>query len=189
MRHHLFAAAWLALCATVHAQEAADAQERARIGAERTRAEAEFAAAEKACYARFAVNDCIGKARSRLRATLSDLRRQEVSLNDAERRRRAADRLREIEARQAEQPVPSKSQAQTRQPEPPSAPREPAAASSAPARAAVEAAPREAKSPADPQANARRQQQRIDEARAHKEKVQKRAAERTEPPRPLPVPP
>lgn len=182
-------AALLALCGAAQAQDAAtDAAERARIGAERSRAEAEFSAAEQACYAKFAVNDCISKARARLRTVLADLRRQEVGLNDAERRRRAADRLREIESRQAQQPAPSNSQAQIRPPEPPSAPRQPAAASSSPAPAA-EVAPREPKAPADPQANARRQQQRIDEARAHKEEVLRRAAERTGPARPLPVPP
>lgn len=195
-----FVAVALLACSCVGAwaqAPAAEAAERARIGAERARAEADFAAAEKACYSRFAVNDCIDKARARLRTTLSDLRRQEVALNDAERRQRAADRLREIEARQAEQPVPPRGEVQTRQPEAPVAPRAPAApaaqsAASRPASASSapgDAAPRAPKAPADPQGNAKRQQQRIDEAKARKEEVQKRAAQRTEPARPLPVPP
>jgi colicin import membrane protein len=99
--------ALLALPLLGGAQESPEAAELARINAQRERAEAEFAAQEKACYSRFAVNDCIEAARKRRRDALAELRRQEVALNDAERRRRADERLRDIEARQAEQRVPA----------------------------------------------------------------------------------
>ncbi|RYG11563.1 MAG: hypothetical protein EON92_10250, partial [Burkholderiales bacterium] len=55
--------------------------ERARIADERGRVEARFATEEKACYAKFGVNDCLQEARTRRREVLSDLRRQEVSIN------------------------------------------------------------------------------------------------------------
>ena len=96
----------LALPALSGAQESTDTAELARIDAQRDRAETEFASQERACYARFAVNDCIETARKRRRDAMAELRRQEIAINDAERRRRAAARVRELEARQAEQRVP-----------------------------------------------------------------------------------
>ena len=81
----------------------AERAQRARISAERSQADAAFLADEKACYGKFAVNDCINDARSRRRAVLADLRRQEISLNDAQRKRRAAEKLRSIEERSREQ--------------------------------------------------------------------------------------
>ena len=166
-----------------------DAQERARIDAERARAESEFAVREQACYAKFAVNDCIEAARQARRSVLSDLRRQEVALNDAERRRRAADRVRETEARQAAQPVPGQARGQARLPaEPAATPAKPApAGASVPNPSAPQ--PRATQAPADPQANARRHQERVREAQEHKERAQKKAAENTRAARPLPVPP
>lgn len=94
----------LALFACIaHAQQPSDDAsadaERKRLRAEREKAEAIFKAEEKACYAKFAVNDCIAKARSRRREAVSDLRRQEVALNDAERKRKAAERQRSIDER------------------------------------------------------------------------------------------
>jgi colicin import membrane protein len=46
-----------------------------------------------ACYQRFAVNDCLLDSRRARREVMADLRRQEVSLNDAQRKRRAAEQL------------------------------------------------------------------------------------------------
>lgn len=70
--------------------------ERTRIAQVRAREEARFAQEHAACYARFAVNDCILKARARLRTVLDELRRQEVVLNDAERKRKALQQLERI---------------------------------------------------------------------------------------------
>lgn len=75
---------------------------RERISSGRNAAEAEYAVREKACYQRFAVNDCVQAARTERRATLAELRREEITLNDAERRRKAAERLRSLQERAAE---------------------------------------------------------------------------------------
>ena len=80
-------AAGLALPAAAQNQQAEEAAERARIASERTHIEAEFEQANKACYQKFAVNDCIADARAKRRELLADLRRQELVLNDADRRR------------------------------------------------------------------------------------------------------
>ncbi|NMM07036.1 hypothetical protein [Polaromonas sp.] len=71
--------------------------ERARISAERARLEAGFLTEDVACYKKFAVNNCLGKVNSRRREALADLRRQEISLNDEERRLKGAEQLRRTE--------------------------------------------------------------------------------------------
>lgn len=81
--------------------------ERERIKAERAAVQATFAQEEKACYARFAVNQCVDRAKSRRNEALADLRRQELSLNESDRKRKAAERLSEIDGRSA----PEKQQA------------------------------------------------------------------------------
>ena len=77
----------------------ADAAERLRIARERSAAEATFAREESACYARFAVNECRERALAVRRNSLADLRRQEVALNDQQRKRKAAQQVQEVEAR------------------------------------------------------------------------------------------
>lgn len=88
------------------------AAERARIASERTAIATRFAAEERACHQRFAVNDCLNRNLAWKRAALADLRRQEIALNDSERHRRAAERLDSLEeksranaAGQADRPV------------------------------------------------------------------------------------
>jgi colicin import membrane protein len=72
-------------------------KERERIAGERSKANNLYAEQERECYQQFAVNDCLRDARGRLTDRLSDLKRQEVALNDVERRERAASKLRSIE--------------------------------------------------------------------------------------------
>lgn len=86
-----------ACCATVAAQttasmedQAADA-EHASINAERSHSEAAYLLEQKACYQKFAVNDCLRAAGARQRKTLADLRRREIAVNDAQRKRQAAE--------------------------------------------------------------------------------------------------
>jgi colicin import membrane protein len=172
--------------------------ERARIKAERSQAEAAFAAREKACYGKFAVNDCLGEARAKRREVLADLRRQEISLNDAERRRRSAERLREIEERSSaqkqEQAVERRAQAASdqRQREERAAVKASRAASAA-ARPSKAPKTHEAKAamPASEAAgNAQRHEQRVEQVLERKERVERRQAERNKTPaKPLPVPP
>ncbi len=79
------------------------ARERARIAAERKEIEVRFAAEEAACRAKFFVNACLNDMRPRQREALTDLRRQEILLDDAERKRKAAEQLEKIEEKGSEQ--------------------------------------------------------------------------------------
>ena len=73
-----------------------DAQ-RARIAAARGEATQRYEATEKACWHRFAVNDCLSGARKQRRATLDALRQKDLALNATERKQRTAERTRELE--------------------------------------------------------------------------------------------
>ena len=75
--------------------------ERARINTDRTRLEAGFLAEDAECYKKFAVNSCLGKVNERRREVMADLRRQELLLNDEERRIRGADQIRKTEEKQS----------------------------------------------------------------------------------------
>ncbi|MES2876991.1 MAG: hypothetical protein V4713_01125 [Pseudomonadota bacterium] len=77
--------------------------ERSRILAERSREEARYQTEEAACYARFAVTDCIRKLRVQRREVLDKLRRREVVLNDAERRQKAWEQMEAIKERSSPQ--------------------------------------------------------------------------------------
>ncbi|MEO5659658.1 MAG: hypothetical protein ABIQ90_07665 [Polaromonas sp.] len=70
-----------------------DAQ-RAAITAERSRLEAAFLMEDAACYEKFAVNYCLGKINTRRREAMADLRRQEILLNDEERRIKGEEQIR-----------------------------------------------------------------------------------------------
>jgi hypothetical protein len=78
-------------------ESAASKAERERIPRERAAVEARFASQEVACYQRFAVNDCLNQAKVTKREALADLRRQEVSLNNAERKRKGAEQVQRME--------------------------------------------------------------------------------------------
>lgn len=62
--------------------------ERARIQSERDVGESRFSEQRAACYAKFAVTDCLDEVRLRKRHLNDDLRRQTVVLNDIERRKK-----------------------------------------------------------------------------------------------------
>ena len=64
--------------------------ERARIAAQRQLELARYAQQEKDCAARFLVNDCLAAVKSQRREALAELRRREISLDEAERSRKAA---------------------------------------------------------------------------------------------------
>ena len=78
--------------------------QRARIETARADATQRFEADEKACWRRFAVNGCVRAARVERRAALDDLRQQELLLNEMERQRRTAERLRQLEQKQQTAP-------------------------------------------------------------------------------------
>lgn len=79
------------------AQDVVIEVERARIAAARADHERVYASAEQACYQRFAVSDCLRRARAERRTVLSDLRRQELILNDLQRQAKAAAALGRIQ--------------------------------------------------------------------------------------------
>jgi hypothetical protein len=188
----------LAVLAAVAGAQPTDQAERARISAERTRAEARFEEAQKACYGKFAVNDCLARAQAQRREVLADLRRQEVSLNDADRRRRSAERMQEVESRQsadkqrqrAEAAAHAQEQQRTRQERGASKARkaEEAASSASDRRAKGAREPKQQDRP-DTDENLRRHQERLEDAQEHRAKVEKRAADSKKNVKPLPVPP
>ncbi|OLP05258.1 hypothetical protein BLL52_3383 [Rhodoferax antarcticus ANT.BR] len=77
--------------------------ERQRISAERVGHEAVYQQAERLCYSRFAVSDCLRDARQERRLAMDELRRQELLLNDMERKTRAIEALKRIETKLANQ--------------------------------------------------------------------------------------
>ena len=78
------------------AQTTADA-ERLRIGTERAKLEAGFTREDTACYKKFLVNNCLDEVKIRRREALADLRRQEISLDDQERKIKGAEQIRKTE--------------------------------------------------------------------------------------------
>jgi hypothetical protein len=74
-----------------------NAQERSKVAAERARLEAGFQAEEAACKSRFAVNACLQEIRTRRNAAMADLRRQDLLINEADRKARAADQIQKTE--------------------------------------------------------------------------------------------
>jgi alkylhydroperoxidase family enzyme len=84
--------------------QALDAQaERQRIAQERADREAVFLKAERECYSRFAVSDCLRTARKDRRLAMDELRRQELVLNDMDRQTKALEALKRIDANLAAQ--------------------------------------------------------------------------------------
>jgi len=73
-----------------------DAQ-RQQISVERSRLEAGFAVEEAGCHQKFLVNACLDKVHTRRRQTMAELRRQEILLNDEERKIKGAEQIRKTE--------------------------------------------------------------------------------------------
>ncbi|NMM79602.1 hypothetical protein B2J86_01415 [Acidovorax sp. SRB_14] len=120
--------AWLLLgLAGAHAQTptahadaaaaAARAQESESLQREREAIDRALQQAEKGCYQRFAVEDCLREARRSAREARARVRQRQLVLDEAERRERAAQRLSEIQERESTRVPPTP---------PPSASAEPA---------------------------------------------------------------
>lgn len=100
MKAGIFIFALTLLVTAVHAQDDAirrlqlrEAEQRAWIGDQRASYDAQFKIQEVACYQRFAVNDCLMDSRRTQREVMADLRRQEILINDTQRKRRGAQQL------------------------------------------------------------------------------------------------
>lgn len=108
------AAAQPALETELQARAQMREQIRQEIAAQRQDIAVRQQAAEKACWQRFAVEDCLRQARSQAREQDNVLRAREVQINTEERQEKAAQRLLEIERKQAEKRVPAPVQANPR---------------------------------------------------------------------------
>jgi hypothetical protein len=120
----LAASAWAA-------PTAAEADERARIGAQRQELTMQFDAREQACRGRFAATSCVEEVRALERQALAPLRERELQLDAAARKQR-------LDQRQAA--VAAKRRAASMPPAPPAVLRMAAPASAATPRAASSAA-------------------------------------------------
>lgn len=88
MKHTLLMVGGLLAALTVAAAEGDDeAAQRAQIAQARAQAEQQYLAAERQCYQRFAVTDCLDEAKRGRRKALGQLHRQEAALNAARRQR------------------------------------------------------------------------------------------------------
>ncbi len=106
MKYFCVLALCLGLVNSVLAQPADDAAgqlsraaERSRITAERQKLEADFKAAEAVCFRKFFANNCREKLLPPYRERLADLRRQDILINEVERKISAADQLLKTEER------------------------------------------------------------------------------------------
>jgi len=77
--------------------------ERERIAQGRADQETLFLKVEGECYSHFAVSDCLRTARKDRRIAMDELRRQELVLNDMERKTKALEALKRIETNLAAQ--------------------------------------------------------------------------------------
>lgn len=95
MKTQLLAGLFLA-SSGVLAQTSNDA-ERLRISTERATLEEGFSREDAACYKKFFVNNCLNEVKNKRRDALADLRRQEISINDQERKAKAAEQIQKTE--------------------------------------------------------------------------------------------
>jgi colicin import membrane protein len=86
----------LVACLLAHAQTINDA-ERMRISNERAALESGFSREDTACYKRFLVNRCLDEVKVRRSDAMADLRRQEILINDQERKARGAEQVQKTE--------------------------------------------------------------------------------------------
>jgi hypothetical protein len=188
-----FAVAFCLLAWVAHAAAAVgdEGQQRERMARDRAAAQSRYEQAVRACEAGFVVSGCIEKAKSERRATLDRLAREQATLDDAVRKRRAEERRQRIASKQhaaAARTAASAPEVQTRPPRP-------AASAASVPRSARKAEPRSSEAAAAAEAEAAERsvqaQQRRERAQAHADTVRQRNAERAlqkPPAAPLPVP-
>jgi hypothetical protein len=108
MKYCLFGASLLLACAGVWAQEPPAATQTASsqplhdLQQRRAEQEVRFSQQEAACWAKFAVNDCLIDIRQRRRAVLAELKQQEQLLSREERKTAASEQVRRLEEKAAE---------------------------------------------------------------------------------------
>lgn len=151
---------------------------RALISQQRQDIQAELKRLEAACYQRFAVEDCLRRARADARMRDNLLWREELEIDEAERRDKAAQRLQSVQQRQQD----GHAGPQGNEPAAPA----PQAQGDAGERAqqaherATEARRRRAAHAAEQQRRAQEQAERLETARQRHEERQRKARERRE---------
>ena len=90
-----------------------DAQ-RAAIAAERNRLEASFLGEDAACYKKFAVNNCLENVNAKRRTVMADLRRQEIMLNDEQRKSKAEQQIRKSQEKSSPESLQQESDRRTK---------------------------------------------------------------------------
>ena len=171
-----------------------EASQRERIARDRAAIEHEAQTAQKRCAQRFAVTDCVDRVKAERRQRLQPLDRELATLDDAQRKRRAAERMAQIQQRQASQadvrPEVSVHKRKGSASEP-AGPVDTAPESVEPdVRSGAQAAAAQAEAEAAQRAAA--SAKRAEKAKAHRLEVEQRNAERAKqgsPPASLPVPP
>ncbi|RZT92503.1 hypothetical protein [Rivibacter subsaxonicus] len=175
-----------ALMSSVRAEDGADTVERQRLQVTRGEVEARYQGRVRECEQRFFVTDCLERARKERREALAPIDARIATLDEAERSRRAQERLERIGTGKAERAVrageAASMPASPRQPKPaptasgklPRQPAPPPTAASAAERAAQEQKARE------------RHQRKQEEAAAHRAEVERRNAGDKPPAAPLP---
>lgn len=71
--------------------------EQMRINKQREGLETQYGSQEADCYKRFAVNDCLREVRAGKRVSTEALRRQEIMLNEAQRKTRDLERVKQAQ--------------------------------------------------------------------------------------------
>lgn len=171
-----------------------DALQRKRLAREQAQVMADTRAKQAACAKEFAVSACTQRVLAERRASLAALERQRAVLDDALRKRRAADRLARIEQRRAAAEQSSTSSAMQVKTRAPQATRPQAAdaavlpkrESRAP-RAASAAASEEVRAAERVRAAAEREKKAVEHRAAVEERNRERALHKA-PAAPLPVP-
>jgi len=187
---------WFVLLGFVAGASAAGADaERTQLAARRAGVERAYEAERAACATRFAVTACTDAARLRRRDALAALQARESRLEAEERRQRAAERQRQIDAKLDAARAGAASQPASTAPVEAAAARRAASASAgAPAPdSARRAAPRAARAASGASAEQARVQyeRRQQEAQAHRREVEQRNLRRQQAGKraaPLPVP-
>ena len=193
----------LAFGSALGAPPGSDAVERQRIAAERAEVEKAFAAREAECRERFVVTSCLDAARRDRRDAMERLRQQQVVLDEAQRKQRAAERIEDIRNKvSADDAKRREAQARVRSREArlqEQAQRAEAAASAAAQAASAgpaasqpdRAARRATQSPKPPAQRASEYEKRQADAKEHRAAVERRNAEhaaKNRPSKPLPLP-
>ncbi len=163
--------------------------ERARIDSERSAARTRQAEEEADCQKRFAVTDCMNRTRRKWQPVLAEIKRQEVALNEVERKQRAAEQQRRLDdkvspeaqeaaAQRRAQALADHEARQLRAAEKASGPA-PAGKPRDPQAAGDRSGP--GLTPGQADANAQAHARRVQEAQERKERALKREAERAKP--------